>query len=108
VQHLENLVALSSHMRILYAEDDLELRETTASIFQDLRFEVDLADNGKEALEKYLSNPLGYDIVITDLNMPYMGGMELIKRIQGQHFDQAIIVISAHNETEFFFREYSQ
>jgi EAL domain-containing protein (putative c-di-GMP-specific phosphodiesterase class I)/PleD family two-component response regulator len=102
VQHLENLVALSSHMRILYAEDDLELRETTASIFQDLRFEVDLADNGKEALEKYLSNPLGYDIVITDLNMPYMGGMELIKRIQGQHFDQAIIVISAHNETEFF------
>lgn len=102
MKHLEQLVALGSNMRILYAEDDIELRETTASIFQDLHFEVDVADNGKEALDKYLNNPLGYDIVITDLNMPYMSGMELIKHIQEHHFDQAIIVISAHNETEFF------
>jgi len=102
VKHLEQLVALSAKMSILYAEDDFELRETTASVFQDLQFNVELADNGKEALEKYLANPLGYDIVITDLNMPFMGGMELIKQIQQHHFDQAIIVISAHNETEFF------
>ena len=102
MQHLEELVALSPHMRVLYAEDDLDLRETTASIFQELHFSVDVADNGKQALEKYLANPLGYDLVITDLNMPHMGGIELIKNIKIHHSDQAIIIISAHNETDFF------
>jgi len=102
LQYLDELVALSSHMRILYAEDDLELRETTACVFKELQFSVDTADNGKEALEKYLANPLGYDLLITDLNMPFMSGMELIKQVQLHHIDQAIIVISAHNETDFF------
>lgn len=102
MQNLDKLVILSPHLRILYAEDDLELRETTASIFEELHFSVDVADNGKNALELYLQNPLGYDIVVTDLNMPFMGGIELIKQIQLVHSDQAIIIISAHNETDFF------
>lgn len=89
-------------MRILYAEDDLELRETTTSLFEELHFKVDVADNGKDALAKYLQNPSGYDIVITDLNMPHMNGIDLIKNIQLHHSEQAIIIISAHNETDFF------
>ena len=68
-------------MRILYAEDDLDLRETTASILRDLRFNVEECDNGKVAFEAYQQNPFAYDIVITDLNMPFMNGIELLKKL---------------------------
>ena len=47
-------------------------------------------------------NPFSYDIVITDLNMPFMNGIELLKNIHLQNPDQAVMVVSAHNETEYF------
>lgn len=102
MKNLEALINLSSHMRILYAEDDLDLRETTASILRDLRFNVEECDNGKVAFEAYQQNPFAYDIVITDLNMPFMNGIELLKNIHLQNPDQAVMVVSAHNETEYF------
>ena len=102
MKYLQELLSLSASLNILYAEDDVELRQTTASLLRDLNFHVEEADHGKVALEKFMRDPSFYDIIITDLNMPYMGGMELIQEIQAIHSDQAIIVVSAHNETEFF------
>jgi len=102
VKYLQELLKLSPSLHILYAEDDVELRQATASLLRDLSFHVEEADNGRVALEKYKLEPSFYDIIITDLNMPHMGGMELIQEVQAIHSDQAIIVVSAHNETEFF------
>jgi len=102
VKYLQELLSLSASLHILYAEDDLELRQTTTSLLRDLGFYVDEADHGKAALEKYKTKPSFYDIIITDLNMPHMGGMELIQAVQAIYSDQAIVVVSAHNETEFF------
>ena len=100
--NLNDLVDLTSKLHVLYAEDDTVLRENTVSLLRDLFSEIDEASNGMEALEIYKKHPNDYDIVITDLNMPHMNGMELIKNIQAIDPKQPIIVVSAHNETEYF------
>lgn len=99
---LEELVGITSSMRILYAEDDFQLRENTTGVLSDLFLKVDEASDGLEAWEMYQHNISAYDIIITDLNMPHMNGIELIKHIQVINPLQAIVIISAHNETEYF------
>lgn len=100
--NLEELVSITSKMSVLYAEDDAILRENTVSVLSDLFAFVDEANDGVGALEKYKINIDAYDIIITDLNMPRMNGLELIKNIQSINPLQAIIIISAHNEAEYF------
>jgi diguanylate cyclase (GGDEF)-like protein len=100
--NLNELLALTSDLHVLYAEDDVVLRENTVSLLTDLFASIDEADDGQEAYALYEKNPEKYDIVITDLTMPHMNGMELIKSIQTINPFQLILVISAHNETEFF------
>jgi len=100
--NLNELLALTSDLNILYVEDDIVLRENTVALLNDLFAHIDEASDGTEALALYKQNPLGYDILITDLNMPHMNGMELIKNIQLINPNQLIIVVSAHNETEYF------
>ncbi|WP_333803798.1 EAL domain-containing protein [Sulfurospirillum sp.] len=99
---LTDLVSLTSPLRILYAEDDIVLRENTVALLRDLFHEIDEASDGIEALSYYKERPNHYDIVITDLNMPQMNGMDLIRNIQLLNPTQPIIVVSAHNETEYF------
>lgn len=99
---LEELIGVTSSMNILYAEDDLSLRENTTAVLSDLFSKVDEASDGLEAFEMYKQNTTAYDIIITDLNMPHMNGIELIKQIQAINPLQAIVIISAHNETEYF------
>lgn len=99
---LTELLNLTSNLRVLYVEDDVVLRENTVALLRDLFYQIDEASDGVEALKCYKEHPNGYDIVITDLNMPRMNGMELIKNIQSINPKQPIIVVSAHNETEFF------
>ena len=99
---LTDLLSLTSNLHVLYVEDDVVLRENTVALLRDLFHQIDEASDGVEALKCYKEHPNGYDIVITDLNMPHMNGMDLIRNIQSINPKQPIIVVSAHNETEFF------
>lgn len=99
---LTDLLVLTSSLRILYVEDDVVLRENTTAFLRDLFGEIDEASDGSEALALYKKPNAAYDIVITDLNMPQMNGMDLIRNIQALNPKQPIIVVSAHNETEYF------
>ncbi|ATB69299.1 response regulator [Sulfurospirillum diekertiae] len=99
---LKDLLTLTSSLRILYVEDDVVLRENTIALLHDLFGEIHEASDGNEALLLYKKSENFYDIVITDLNMPQMNGMDLIKNIQLINPKQPIIVVSAHNETEYF------
>ncbi len=99
---INELLTLTSHLRVLYVEDDAILRENTVALLSDLFASIDEASDGQEAYARYQEQPDVYDILITDLNMPHMNGMELIKRIQEINPFQLIVVVSAHNETEYF------
>jgi len=94
----------TSNLNILYVEDDSQLREETTDILESFFSRVDTAVDGLDGLVKYTNykneNALHYDLVITDLNMPNKDGQEMIADIREKNPDQAIIVISAYNESQ--------
>lgn len=102
MKKLSSLYELTQHLSVLYVEDDFALRQKAKSIFENLFYRTDIADDGRDGLEKYeiyryeQSKP--YDIVITDVKMPRMGGVELVREILKLEKKQKIIVISAHSE----------
>src|SRR5215469_11233110 len=66
--------------KILLAEDDLFLRDIYTEILQNENFEIAIAKDGKEALEKIKEG--GWDLVLLDVIMPQMSGIEVLKSIK--------------------------
>ena len=102
---IENAYQYTKNLNILYVEDDLNFREETCDIFEDYFSNIDIASDGEKGLKKYLEyfkkSSKYYDIVITDINMPKMDGIELTKAIYKENINQPIIVVSAHNESKY-------
>lgn len=96
---LEKLIAISKGIRLLYVEDDQNLQVETAQLLGNFFDQIDLARDGVQGLELYESGK--YDIIITDINMPRMNGVEMVRAIRQQDRHQWIIVISAHDESHY-------
>jgi len=96
---------LTKNLNILYCEDDPTFQKETAKVFKELFLNVDLASNGLEGFHKYKEyykkQNKTYDIIITDINMPHMNGIDLAKEIYSLNKKQSIIVVSAHDESKY-------
>jgi signal transduction histidine kinase len=94
-----------STLSVLYVEDSKIVRESTLLIMEEYFARVDVAENGAEGYEKYTQHYQEhgryYDIVFTDLKMPRMDGIGLSEAILKEHAAQTIVVISAHDESEY-------
>ncbi|MEA2100759.1 MAG: hybrid sensor histidine kinase/response regulator [Campylobacterota bacterium] len=94
----------SENLNVLYVEDDLNILNTTKIMLENFFNSVDTGVDGVEGLEKYIEykkrTSQYYDIVITDINMPRKDGLEMIKDIHFLSPNQAIIVISAYNDSQ--------
>ena len=82
-----------SDMRILIAEDNKTLQLLTQKMLSKVGAHVEVADNGREALQ--LVQRDSFDLVITDLNMPEMNGLELIEQLTKQDFKGTILGCTA-------------
>ena len=91
---INELKFFGASLNILIVEDDKELRERLLDLLKTFFKKVDIAKDGLEALNKYKSNK--YDLVLTDINMPLMNGIELSKEIRMLKYDQCILVLSAY------------
>ena len=96
---IDQLIVWSKDLKILYVEDDISLREEVSIFLADIFQSVELATNGQEGLDKLAQGK--YDIVITDIRMPVMDGIEMIESIKFLYPEQPILVTSAHNEIEY-------
>ncbi|WP_373001354.1 response regulator transcription factor [Sulfurimonas sp.] len=94
----KDLRQYTKHLTVLYVEDDSQLRESTVFLFEPFFKEIDSACDGEEGLALY--NKKQYDMVITDINMPKMNGIEMIFKIKEINTEQKIVAISAHNESD--------
>ncbi|MBS1238544.1 MAG: response regulator receiver protein [Deltaproteobacteria bacterium] len=83
-----------SVFKILIVDDSRELREILEEYLGSEGDTVEGANNGKEALEKYRNNY--YDLIITDLNMPELAGMELIKAIRQENEITEFVIITGY------------
>ena len=86
---------MKTEMSVLYVEDETMVRETTARSLRRFFRDVALAENGEEGLRIF--KELYPDLVITDINMPRMDGIEMIQGIRKLKADQPILVISAYD-----------
>ncbi len=84
--------------RILVIEDEDDVRESYLDMFEFFGYEVDSAPNGREGVVKVTNND--YDIVITDLNMPEMDGIEVLKVIKKNKPYIEVIVITGYATLE--------
>ena len=96
---LKELVDNSEEISILYVEDDDSLRENTKRLLNTFFSNIETAINGQEGLDKYHSG--SYDLIISDLRMPIMDGIEMVQHIEKNDPDQIIIIISAHDESSY-------
>jgi CheY-like chemotaxis protein len=76
--------------KILVVDDNLMMRRLIINLFTDLNIDFDEASDGNEGLEKILNHH--YDLVITDIVMPGMEGIEMI--IQAKKHDPALKIIA--------------
>ncbi|EDZ61427.1 multi-sensor signal transduction histidine kinase [Sulfurimonas gotlandica GD1] len=98
LEDIKQFKQMCLNISILMVDDEVELTKYYKEIAQRFFESVDIANSGAEALEMFKQNK--YDIIYTDLNMPGMHGIELIKKVKEINPKQKFIVISASNESE--------
>ena len=84
---------------LLFVENEKGIRENFEQFFNLLFKKVHIATDGIEALDLYNANEL--DLIITDIKMPNMDGIELIKNIREIDKETSIVIISAHTDLEY-------
>jgi DNA-binding NtrC family response regulator len=84
--------------RILVVDDEMIVCESCQRILQEENYEVECVFSGQEAIERMKANP--FDIVITDLKMPGIDGMEVLKSIREDYPDTVVIMITGFSTVE--------
>lgn len=94
--------AILKDVTVLFVEDDADIREYLGSVLKRRVNALYTAANGKEGLERFAEHKP--DIVVTDINMPVMNGLEMAENIKQMDEQVPVIVITAYNEQDFFMR----
>jgi len=97
--HIQELSYLLKNISILYVEDDLQTQEEMGSFLSHLSNEVYLATTGLEALEIFEDKKP--QIIISDIAMPNLNGIEFIKRIREVNKTIPIILLTAYDDVEY-------
>jgi DNA-binding NtrC family response regulator len=85
--------APAARARLLVVEDDANIRTFCQRLLR-MTYDVEVAENGAVALE--LLRQRSFDLVITDLQMPVMGGIELLEEIRQHHAECDSLVMTAY------------
>jgi len=92
---------LLKRLTLLYVEDDeiisLELSQLLSNFFK----KVFVCKDGKEGLRTYLENQDNIDIILTDINMPALNGIEMVKKIRSIKSNVPVIFATAYSDNEF-------
>jgi PAS domain S-box-containing protein len=97
---INDIIEYSQDLTLLYVEDNHDAREMTSMILEDFFNNIIVAVDGEDGYQKYLDNEV--DLIITDINMPKMNGLELCEKIRKVDNTISIVILSAHNEDNFF------
>lgn len=81
---------------ILLVEDDQLVRTLVCRILCSQKFQVIEADDGKEAVEKAERHAEPIDLIIADLNLPTLGGLEVVRRVNRMHPESKVLLVSGY------------
>ena len=103
-QQVEFLRKNVNDIGILYVEDNKDVREEVSRVLGTFFSNVFVASNGQEGLDIF-ENSMGnnqINLIITDMEMPKLNGIEMIRQIKNYNSDIPIIITSAFSETDYF------
>ena len=80
--------------KILVIDDERPIRRTLCEILEFENFKVDQAEDGEQGLKMATENE--DDVILCDIKMPKMDGLEVLEKIQALEYDPAIVMISGH------------
>jgi len=84
---------------VLFVDDDTVISFSWGKLLERSFGKVYIANNGRDGLQLYKSNRV--DVIVTDITMPIMNGLDMVKEIQGIDKDCKIIFMTGHNELEY-------
>ncbi len=93
-----SLVTIREGLQILVAEDNLINQKVAKSIFKNLGFEISIAVNGNDVVEKVKKQP--FDIVFMDIMMPEKDGFDATKSVREMGYDMPIVAVTADTNIE--------
>ena len=93
-------IKMCEELKLLYVEDNETTRKATKEMLQRFFKQITTAENGEDGLQKFQEDT--FDIVLTDINMPVMDGIKMAEAIKDINKNVPILVLSAHNEDNFF------
>lgn len=99
---IKQLLVQTKNLTILYVEDSKEIRESIFIVLQEVFKTIYIAHDGLDGLKKYAQHRDEIDIIISDIHMPHMNGLEMIKNIREIQTDIPIFIFSAYNSTDYF------
>jgi len=85
-------------IRILVVDDEKNIRSGIVHSLEKSKYQVDQAENGEDALKKFKKS--SYPIVITDMKMPKMNGMQLLQEIKKERGQTIVMIITAFADME--------
>ena len=80
--------------KILIVDDDVFVLEMLSSILEASGYLTETAENGRQAIEKYIADP-SIALIVSDVNMPEMDGIQLIKELRKKSLDVPIIMVTS-------------
>lgn len=105
---LKKLMNTTKNLNILYVEDHEDVRTQTFNMLDIFFNSVDVATNGEEGLELFKKsnkyNSSSYDLIATDIKMPFMDGLTMIENIRNLDKEIPILVFSAHSNTDYLIK----
>ena len=99
---LSSLVEICRTKKVLYVEDDYNVRTQTSKMLKLYFKEIVEVDNGLDALTRFQEE--SFDLIFTDINMPKMDGLLMIQEIRNKNATIPIVIFSAYDNTEYFLK----
>src|SRR5689334_17560330 len=91
-------MATMKDMGILVVDDDQAVRDSLRRALALQGYDVDLAGDGEEALFKLRTNPNGSDLLVVDVLMPRLDGLELTRRLRADGSELPILMLTARDQ----------
>jgi len=96
---LNKLIEFTQTLKVLYVEDNADVQASVKSLLENFFVNITVAHDGKEGYGFYEDRD--FDLIISDIRMPRMSGLEMIRLIRKENDSIPIIVTTAHQEVEY-------
>ena len=97
---MKDIIKITQTLKLLYVEDDEDARNTTLEMLKNFFTDISVAVDGQEALDIFHEKT--FDLIISDVNMPKLDGIDMLKEVRSIDADIPVLIFSAHNEVRYF------